>query len=81
MPERVFVWNEIQAREAVELHGIPADRVVATGAQLFDPWFERRPSTERAEDSLAASASIRREPYVLYTCSNPAMTDTPESGS
>jgi hypothetical protein len=78
-PERVFVWNEIQVREAVELHGMPADRVVATGAQLFDRWFERRPSTERAE-------FVRRlgldpgEPYVLYTCSNPAMTEIPESG-
>jgi hypothetical protein len=78
-PERVFVWNEIQRREAIELHGIPPERVVATGAQLFDPWFERRPSTERAE-------FVRRigldpaEPYVLYTCSNPAMTDAAESG-
>jgi hypothetical protein len=78
-PERVFVWNEIQVREAVDLHGMPADRVVATGAQLFDRWFERRPSTERAE-------FVRRlgldpaEAYVLYTCSNPAMTEIAESG-
>ena len=25
-PERVFVWNEVQRREAVELHGIPPER-------------------------------------------------------
>ena len=78
VPERVFVWNEIQRREAVELHGIPAERVVATGAQLFDAWFERRPSTSREE--LAAKAGLdAARPYVLYTCSNPAMTETPES--
>ena len=79
VPERVFVWNEQQRREAVELHGMPADRVVATGAQLFDPWFERRPSTTR-EEFTGRIGLDPAEPYVLYTCSNPAMTDTPESG-
>jgi hypothetical protein len=78
LPERVFVWNEIQRREAVELHGIPADRVVATGAQLFDPWFERRPSTPR-EDFIGRVGLDPARPYVLYTCSNPAMAKTPEA--
>jgi hypothetical protein len=78
VPERVFVWNEIQRREAVELHGMPADRVVATGAQLFDPWFERRTSTER-EEFVRRLGVDPAEPYVLYTCSNPAMSETPES--
>jgi hypothetical protein len=78
-PERVFVWNEIQVREAVELHGMPRNRLVATGAQLFDPWFERRRSTGRDEFVLRLGLDPG-EPYVLYTCSNPAMTDTAESG-
>jgi hypothetical protein len=78
VPERVFVWNEIQRREAVELHGMPEERVVATGAQLFDQWFERRPSTSR-EEFMAEVGLDAARPYVLYTCSNPAMTDTPES--
>jgi hypothetical protein len=77
-PERVFVWNEAQRREAIELHGMPADRVVATGAQLFDPWFERRPSTTR-EEFMRRIGLEPAEPYVLYTCSNPAMTEEPES--
>ena len=34
-PEQVFVWNEIQRREAIELHGMPPDRVAATGAQAL----------------------------------------------
>jgi hypothetical protein len=76
-PERIFVWNEIQRREAVELHRMPPDRVVVTGAQLFDQWFERRPSTSGAD--FAAKVGLDPErPYVLYTCSNPAMTDEPE---
>jgi hypothetical protein len=78
VPERVFVWNEIQRREAVELHGMPDERVVATGAQLFDQWFERRPSSSGAEFAASVGLDPAR-PHVLYTCSNPAMTDTPES--
>jgi hypothetical protein len=78
MPERVFVWNEIQRREAVELHAMPAERVVATGAQLFDAWFERRPSSSREEFAAKVGLDPARL-YLLYTCSNPAMTETPES--
>jgi hypothetical protein len=78
-PERVFVWNEVQRREAVELHGIPGERVVATGAQLFDPWFERRPSMPREEFVRRIGLDPGR-PYVLYVCSNPAMTEAPETG-
>jgi hypothetical protein len=79
VPERVLVWNEIQRREATELHGVPSERVVTTGAQLFDPWFERRPSTAREEFVRRIGLDPDR-PYVLYTCSNPAMTETPEIG-
>jgi hypothetical protein len=78
-PERVFVWNDVQRREASELHGIPLDRVVATGAQLFDQWFERQPSSSRQEFVRKIGLEPAR-PYVLYTCSNPAMTEVPESG-
>ena len=78
-PDRVFVWNEVQRREAIELHGIPGDRVVATGAQLFDQWFERQPSRPR-EEFVRSIGLDPGKPYVLYTCSNPAMTDVPEAG-
>jgi hypothetical protein len=46
--DRLFVWNEFQRREATELHGVPADHVVVTGAQCFDEWFTWPPSP-RAE--------------------------------
>ena len=73
VPERVFVWNEVQRREAVELHGIPAERVVATGAQLFDEWFERRPSRSR-EEFVRTVGLDPAEPYVLYVGSSPFVT-------
>ncbi|MEQ1896022.1 MAG: hypothetical protein ABL971_01385 [Vicinamibacterales bacterium] len=49
VPERVFVWNETQKQEAIDLHGVPGGRVVVTGAQNFDHWFSWQPSTTREE--------------------------------
>jgi hypothetical protein len=69
VPERVFVWNETQRREAVELHGIPADRVVATGAARFDDWFAQRPSSSR-EEFLQRVGLDPERPYLLYLCSS-----------
>ena len=42
VPDKLIVWNETQRDEAVRFHGIPADRVIVTGAQCFDRWFESR---------------------------------------
>jgi hypothetical protein len=72
-PERVFVWNEVQCREATELHGIPADRVVATGAQLFDEWFDRKPSTSQAE--FVRKIGLESAPYVVYLGSSSFITE------
>jgi hypothetical protein len=68
-PDLVTVWNEAQRKEASELHGIPADRVVATGAPLYDPWFEQRPSTSREEFCRKVGLPTDR-PFVLYVCSS-----------
>jgi hypothetical protein len=69
-PERVFVWNEAQRREAIELHGITPEHAVATGGQLFDKWFEQKPSRSR-EEFMAQVGLDPAEPYVLYLCSSP----------
>ena len=67
-PERVFVWNETQRGEAVGTHGVPPDRVVVTGAQCFDHWFDRRPSRTRRQ--LCEALGLREDrPIVLYVCS------------
>jgi hypothetical protein len=72
LPDRAFVWNEFQVREAVEHHRLPADRVVVTGAHPFDTWFERRPSTTR-EDFLGRARLDPSAQYVLYVGSSPSM--------
>jgi len=68
-PDLVTVWNEAQRDEAAELHAIPPRKVVVTGAQLFDEWFARRPSTSREAFCEKVGLSADR-PIVLYTCSS-----------
>ena len=68
-PDLVTVWNEHQRREAIELHRVPPERVVATGAQIFDEWFVRRPTTTREQFCERAGLPADR-PFVLYTCSS-----------
>ena len=68
-PERVFVWNETQRNEAVTLHRVASERVVVTGAQCFDHWFDRRPS--RTREAFCAQLGLPADrPIVLYVCSS-----------
>jgi hypothetical protein len=70
VPDRVFVWNDVQAREAEDMHGVDPRRVVATGANRYDEWFVRTPVRPRAE--LAVHVGLEPgPPYVLYVCSSP----------
>ena len=68
MPHRVVVWNETQKQEAIELHGVPADRVVVTGAQCYDQWFGRRPVRTREQFCRRVGLPPAR-PFLIYVCS------------
>jgi hypothetical protein len=68
-PDRVLVWNDLQRREAVEMHGVPAERVVVTGAQAYDHWFDWEPS--RSREAFCAEVGLDAvEPIVLYVGSS-----------
>jgi hypothetical protein len=69
VPDMVTVWNEHQKTEAVEYHGVPADRVAVTGAQLFDRWFGRQPSQSRESFCQMVGLPDAR-PFVLFTGSS-----------
>ena len=68
IPDRVFVWNETQKREAVELHRVPADRVRVTGAQCYDHWFGRTPGHTREQFCARVNLPADR-PFLLWVCS------------
>jgi hypothetical protein len=67
-PDMLLVWNDMQRSEAETFHGVPSARVVVTGAQCFDHWFERHPAMDRSTFSCLVNLPAHR-PYVLYVCS------------
>jgi len=73
-PDRTIVWNDVQKREASEMHGLAADSIVVTGAQCYDQWFDKRPARSR-EEFCGAVGLDPSEPFVLYVCS--AMSPVP----
>jgi hypothetical protein len=78
LPDRVFVWNDTQRREAIELHGVPASQILVTGAQCFDKWFGRQPSRDR-ETFVRQIGLPADRPILLYVCSAPFIGSQPEA--
>ena len=75
-PDLVSVWNREQLAEAVEFHGIDPKRIVVTGAQPFDRWFERTPT---ARDQFAGKIGLSADrPIVLFVGST-ASISAPEA--
>jgi hypothetical protein len=75
LPDRVLVWNDAQRDEAVELHRVPRERVVVTGAQPFDRWFGRRPTLSR--EAFCRRVGLHPErPFLLFTGSTSNITDS-----
>jgi len=69
-PDRMTVWNEMQRREAQEIHGVDPATVVVTGAQAYDHWFTQQPSTGR--DAFCSKVGLPADgPILLYLCSSP----------
>jgi hypothetical protein len=65
----ITVWNEMQQREAVELHRARPEQVVVTGAPVFDRWFDRMPSLTR--DAFCRQVGLPADrPIVLFTGSS-----------
>ncbi len=69
LPDALLVWNPVQKAEAVEMHGVPPERVIVTGAQAYDHWFDRAPS--RSREAFCTRVGLRADrPFVTYLCSS-----------
>jgi hypothetical protein len=75
-PDATLVWNGIQKREAVDMHGLDADSVVVTGAQCYDQCFAWQPSRSRAEFCAHVGLDPAR-PFILYVCSTMSPAPNP----
>ncbi len=69
LPDSIVVWNPVQKREAIDMHGVPESLVTVTGAQCYDQWFGRQPSRSREQFCSRVGLNGGR-PYVLYLCSS-----------
>ncbi len=77
-PDRIFVWNETQQRELLDWHGVAVDKVVVTGAQCFDQWFDREPSQDR--ENFCESLCFRPEKSIVtWVCSSLFRGSPPEA--
>ena len=78
MPDRVFVWNDVQMREAIKLHKCPEDRIVITGAPRFDEFFEMQPASTRGEFCQLAGLDPAR-PIITYLGSSKFVAATEQA--
>jgi len=74
-PDLVVVWNEAQKREAHEYHYIPEDKIVTTGAQLFDRWFMKQVTRDRK--AFCERVGLRDDrPFLLFTGSSSFISES-----
>jgi hypothetical protein len=74
-PDMVLVWNEAQRREAREYHYVDEQRVAVTGAQLFDRWFAKTVTRNRAVFCERVGLPSR-EPFLLFTGSSSFISES-----
>jgi len=65
----VTVWNQPMKDEAIELHHVPAERIIVTGAAAYDHWFTWTPRATREAFCARVGLDASR-PYLLYLCSS-----------
>lgn len=70
VPDLVTVWNTFQRREAETMHGVPPERIVVTGAQLYDQWFAMRPGATREGFCARLGGLDPSRPIIFYICSS-----------
>lgn len=64
LPDIFLAWNEALAREAAEIHDIPASTIRITGASHLDTFFSLRPRMTRAE--VCRRLGRPDAPYIVF---------------
>ena len=68
-PDTLVVWNEDQRREAVQLYGVPSERIEAVGAPVFDYLFSSRYRPDR-QTFLSEAGLPSNSRFLLYAVSS-----------
>ncbi len=69
MPDVTMVWNDDLAEELVMVHGVPRERIVVTGAPVFDQWFRTEPRWDFRSFCIRTGLDPTK-PFILYLCSS-----------
>ena len=72
VPDVTCVWNRMLAEEAQQLHSVPSEKIVVTGAPVFDAWFDTGPTLDRTSFCRQVGLDSSR-PFVVYLCSSPTI--------
>jgi hypothetical protein len=74
-PDLVVVWNEAQRREARDYHYVDEHKVAVTGAQLFDRWFDKTVTRDRAAFCERVGLPTH-DPFLLFTGSSSFISES-----
>jgi hypothetical protein len=66
VPDVVLAWNQAQFEEATQIHEVPPEQVVITGAPRFDEWFTADRLGLEREVFFKQAGLDPKKPYVLY---------------
>ena len=65
-PDRLFVWNQYQRADGLEIQKVPAERVVTAGSPFFDKWFDKTGGLQSREDFCARVGLDPARKILLY---------------
>lgn len=72
VPDYLLVWSELMARDALEYHDFPPNRILETGAAQFDIYLEAKRTTDivswRRENNIPSDAFL-----MMYGTINPGI--------
>ncbi|MEG3581590.1 MAG: hypothetical protein VX359_01290 [Chloroflexota bacterium] len=65
-PTLMLAWNKAHKEEAINIHGIPKERIAITGSPFMDKWFNHK-STIRTKNEFFSALSLNpNDPLVTY---------------
>ncbi len=76
--DKIIVWNEINKREAIELHGYSPSDVFISGAPQFDPYFSGEELSLREEFFREIGANMDKKLLVYTTTGTHISSADPE---
>jgi hypothetical protein len=66
IPDLILVWNQRQIEEAMEIHSVPRERIVITGAPHFDELFDPALRPLSREGFAAKAGLDPSRPFFAY---------------